>query len=196
MNPKSTMTAAEFAAAKLDLPESGRWHELHLGRPVMLSAPDDEHGVIVLNLTRMLAMWFRQQPAGSWYACHELGLQIQSQPDSVIVPAVTVFNGGELFAQTDRAIASETPRLVIDVASSNDRRKDMRTRTLGCLQLGVETIWIPDPFKKEVQIIRRGAPTLALGRRQILEGGSTLPGFEIPVEHVFSQPDWWTNPRR
>lgn len=186
------MTAAEFASAKHELPESGRWHELHDGQTVLLSAPDDVHGTIVLNLSRALAQWFRTQPIPSrGYACHGLGLHVQSQPDSVYVPAVSIFQSSRVFSQFDLVIATEVPRMVIDIASSNDRRSDMRLRTTAYMKLGVEVIWIPDPFKKEIQVIRRGAHTLALGKWQTLEGGDQLPGFRIAVESVFAQPLWW-----
>jgi Uma2 family endonuclease len=52
-------------------------------------------------------------------------------------------------------------------------------------------VWIPDPFKKEVQVIRRSAHTLALGKWQTLNGDPVLPGFQIEVEKVFAQPKWW-----
>ncbi len=192
MSELTSMTASEFAAARHDLPESGRWHELHDGQTVMLSAPDDAHGTIVLNLTKALAEWFRTQPPQTrGYACHESGLHVKSQPDTVYVPAISIFQGGRAFSQFEQFIATEVPRLVVDIASSNDRRQDMRLRTTACMKLGVETVWIPDPFKKEVQVIQRRAHTLALGNWQYLEGGDLLPGFRIEVEKVFAQPKWW-----
>ena len=187
------MTAQDFAAGKFDLPEGGRWHELHFGKPQMMSAPDDLHGVIVLNLSRALAQWLASRRAQkTCYAVHDVGLHVQRDPDTVLVPAMSVFTSGLPFSQSDMVVASEVPALVIDVASSNDRRREMRLRTTACLALGVNTIWIPDPFKKEVQVIRRGAHTLALGKWQTLDGGSVLPDFTMPVEKVFAQPEWWT----
>jgi len=192
MSNVPSLTAEQFAAGKQDLPEAGRWHELHDGQTVLLSAPDDVHGTIVLNLTRALAQWFQTQPVATrGYACPEIGLHVRSEPDTVYVPAISVFRDGQPFSQFDLAIASEVPQLVIDVASSNDRRTDMRLRTTAYLKLGVEMIWIPDPFKKEVQVIRRAAHTLALGKWQTLEGANVLPGFQIGVEQIFAQPKWW-----
>ncbi len=186
------LTASEFAARKLDLPDSGRWHELHDGLPVILSAPDDAHGNIVLNLSRALAEWFQTQPVASrGYASHDMGIHVKSQPDTVYIPAVSIFQGGKPFSQFDQVIATEVPRLVVDIASSNDRRTDMRLRTTAYLKHGVEAILIPDPFKKEVQVIRKSAHTLALGVWQFLEGDTLLPGFRIAVEKIFAQPKWW-----
>jgi len=192
MSDIRSITAADFATGKHELPEAGRWSELHDGQPVLLSAPDDLHGTIVLNLSRALAQWFQTQPIASrGYACPAVGIHVRSQPDTVYVPALSVFREGTPFSQFDLAVATEVPKLVIDIASSNDRRRDMRLRSTAYLKQGVDSIWIPDPFKKEIQVIRRSSHTLALGKWQVLEGGLLLPGFRIEVEKVFAQPDWW-----
>jgi Uma2 family endonuclease len=188
----SNLSARDFAELKYSLPEAGRWHELHDGQTVVLSAPDDVHGTIVLNLSRALAEWFKNQPPPTrGYACHDLGLHVQSEPDTVYVPAMSIFREGKPFGQSDNIIATEIPRIVIDVASSNDRRCDMRLRTTAYMKLGVECIWVPDPFKKEVQIIRRSGHTSSLGKWQTLDVGDLLPGFTMSVESVFVQPKWW-----
>ena len=188
----SALSAQDFAELKYSLPEAGRWHELHDGQTVLLSAPDDNHGTIVFNLSRALAEWFRKQPQQTrGYACHDLGLHVHSEPDTVYVPAMSIFREGKPFGQFDNVVATEIPRIVIDVASSNDRRCDMRLRTTAYMKHGVECIWVPDPFKQEVQVIRRASHTLSLGKRQTLEVGDLLPGFIMPVENVFVQPKWW-----
>ena len=134
-------------------------------------------------------------PQRTGYACHEIGLQVAAQPDTVYCPAISFFDSGSPFAQSDQVIASIVPRLVIEVASANDRRAEMRTRTLAYMQLGVEMIWVPDPVKKELQVIEKNAPTLALGERQILAGNQTLPEFRMKVSDVFAQPSWWGSGR-
>ncbi|MEI7700180.1 MAG: Uma2 family endonuclease [Planctomycetia bacterium] len=186
------LTAEEFESQRFDLPEAGRWHELHEGQPVLLSAPEAIHGTIVLNLSRLLAQWFAAQPARQrGYACFGLGITAERSPDTVYMPAISVFLNGVPFSQTDRTIASEVPCVIIDIASSNDRRTDMRRRTTSYLQHGVSMIWVPDPFKKEIQVIRRNQHTLALGAWQNLEGGTVLPGFTVAVADVFAEPKWW-----
>ncbi|MCA9061460.1 MAG: Uma2 family endonuclease [Planctomycetaceae bacterium] len=190
------LTARQFAEQKFSLPEGGRWHELHDGLPVLLSSPDDGHGTIVLNITRRLATWLQQSVSEKRYACHDVGLHVRSNPDTVYVPAITVFESDVRFSQTDMIIATEVPRLVVDVASSNDRRTDMRRRTHAFSELGVQMIWVPDPFKKEIQVLQRGRPIQALGDWQTISGGDVLPGFTMAVKDVFAQPGWWTAPRQ
>ena len=118
MSNASPITASEFAATKQNLPESGRWHELHDGHPILLSAPDDQHGTIVLNLTRAMAQWFQTQPIQSrGYACPEIGIHVKSEPDTVYIPAISVFRDGVPFSQFDQAIADFSDRY----ADQNER---------------------------------------------------------------------------
>ncbi|MCA9036389.1 MAG: Uma2 family endonuclease [Planctomycetaceae bacterium] len=194
---KRFMTADEFAARRMDFPEGGRWVELHEGFPVLLQAPDDAHGNVVLNISREFAVWFQAQGAASPdYAGYDLGLHVSTDPDTIYFPAISCFNKGPRFEQNDLLIASQRPHLVVDIASSNDRRRDMRLRTLAYLKMGVETIWIPDPFKREVQVVRKNQTTVSLGDWQILEGGQALPGFSLAVKTIFAQPSWWTGTKR
>lgn len=187
------MTAEEFAEQQDELPEGGRWHELHSGHPVLMEAPGDDHGNVVMNISRELGKWFQTLgPGQSSYAVHDLGLLVSRDPDTIYVPAISFFDCGPLFSQTGLLIATQIPRLVVDIASANDRRRDMRLRTAAYLNLGIDMIWIPDPFKKEIQVLRRSLHTLALGMRQTLEGGQLLPGFQMAVADVFAQPSWWT----
>ncbi|MCA9048186.1 MAG: Uma2 family endonuclease [Planctomycetaceae bacterium] len=187
------MTAEEFADCRHELPEAGRWHELHEGVPVLMQPPDDSHGNAVLNLSRALAEWFAGQPSPRLvYACHQIGLQVGSDPDTVYFPAISLFTSGRLFAESDNTIATSAPSLVIDIASANDRRLEMRRRIQAYLQLGVSSVWVPDPTKKEVQVIPRRGHTMALGPWQQLTDDRYLPEFSLRVSAVFEQPQWWT----
>ena len=188
----SLISASEFAERKLDLPEGGRWHELHDGQTVIMEAPDDDHGNAVLNLSRALAQWLQTRVEKTTaYACHEIGLHVTSDPDSVYCPAISFFGTGKQFEQSDKLVADAVPDLVIDIASANDRRRDMRRRTLSYIELGVHAVWVPDPMKKEVQVITSGEQTVAIAGRQLVESPALLPGFQIPVSNVFAQPEWW-----
>lgn len=190
MSSESFMTADQFTARRHELPDGGRWHELHEGQTVMLEAPDDAHGTAVLNIAKALARWFQnnvEQKVG--YACADLGLKVSD--NTVYFPALCFFDQGAQFAESDHLVAQSCPRLVIDVASSVDRRREMRLRTLAYQKLGVETIWVPDPTRKEILILQKGGDTLCLGERQTIQGNEILPKFELRVPDVFAQPEWW-----
>lgn len=187
------MTAGEFAARKYELPEAGRWHELHEGQAICMEPPDDGHGNAVLNLSRALALWFQSradQEVG--YACHEIGLAVEKDPDTVYCPAISYFVTGKQFEESEKCVADQVPQLVIDIASANDRRREMRRRTISYISIGVHMVWVADPMKREVQVIAPGTHTLALAGQQDLEGHHVLPGFQMKIAEVFRQPEWWT----
>ncbi len=187
------MTADEFAASRHTLPEGGRWHELHSGRLHLLSTPEEDHGTVVFNLSRALADWFRgREEADSGYAAFDIGLRVKTGPDTVLFPSMSFFDQGTRFGQSDLLIATLRPRLVVDIASTADRRQLMRERTLMYLKHGIQIVWIPDPFKREIQVLQRGRHTLVLGERQTLSGGEVLPDFAVPVADVFTEPSWWS----
>lgn len=190
------MKVLEFAERRFELPEGGRWYELHAGQPVLLEAPNDKHGNVVLNLSRAFAIWLQQSGASfRGYACHELGLHVEQDPDSVYVPAISFFDQGPLFSQTDLIVASQVPRVVVDVASAADRRREMERRIHAYLKLGVQVVWIPDPLKNEIQVVRHDqSMNISLDEHQILEEHQWLPGFQIEVRRIFEQPSWWTGP--
>ena len=178
----SVLSAQDFAELKYSLPEAGRWHELHDGQTVLLSAPDDIHGTIVLNLSRALAEWFRKQPRQArGYACHDLGLHVHSEPDTVYVPAMSIFREGKPFGQFDNVIATEIPRIVIDVASSHDRRRDMRLRTTAYMKYGVECVWVINPET------RRSFIHTTEGSHEVKDGILRNPAGDlaVPLSAIF-----------
>lgn len=192
MTEQMILNADQFIDCRHDLPDGGRWHELHSGVPTMLEPPDDDHGNAVLNLSRALAEWFQMTEAEKvGYACPSIGIKVSSDPDTVYFPALSFFNQGRQYEQSDYSVATQTPSLIVDIASSNDRRREMRTRTLDYAELGVMTLWVPDPMKKELTVIQDGHHTTSLGEWQMLDGGDTLPGFRMKVADIYQQPDWW-----
>src|SRR5579864_2162436 len=114
------MTAEQFIEGRDELADGGRWTELVAGQPVILSPPTIEHGNSILNLSKALADYSQKEQGG--YACFELGLAIARNPDTVHFPAICFFTTGDLFAEAEKVITEVRPALVVEVASTNDRR--------------------------------------------------------------------------
>jgi Uma2 family endonuclease len=189
MNRDSPLTAEEFVVQRDELPDGGRWTELHAGEVVHLAPPDAEHGNVVLNLTKALAA--AAQPEHSGYPCFELGLIVERNPDSVWCPAVSYFTGGRAFAEADNVITETRPALVVEVASSNDRRKRLADRISRWLQWGVSAIWVLDTVDKLVHVVAPPRSPRQLRKDDPLEGGEIIPGFRVPAAELFAPPSWW-----
>lgn len=186
---RRTLTAEEFLEHRSSLPDGGQWAELVRGVPATLSPPDLEHGNIVLNFSKAFAAYVQSTLHG--YACFDLGLRVERSPDTVYFPAVSYFTSGPRFAEADNEITDSIPELVIELASTNDRRHQISDRINAYQRHGIGTIWLVDPHQKTVHLCRSG---LAGNRRfdqdDQLTGEDVLPGFQYRVADLFKPPDW------
>jgi Uma2 family endonuclease len=181
------LTAEQFAAC--ENPDEFRWTELVAGKILRLEPPDALHGRIVLNISKSIASYSHEKgDSHDGYACFELGLIVARNPDTVRCPAISYFSGGQRFAEVDKIITDSHPALVVEVASSADRRRHAAARVEGYLRWGVGFIWLADPIDRQIHVYEAGRPGRRLGARQALEGGNVLPGFRMFVSDVFSQP--------
>lgn len=188
------LTAEQFAASRDDLPDGGRWTELVGGKVVALSPPEDQHGRALLNLSQMLADHAQrglQQSEPQGYAYFELGLIVRRNPDTVRCPAASYFVGGAAFEESDKLVTETRPRLVIEIASSNDRRRDMAERVQTYLDWGVELVWVIDPHARQVHVFQKDRRPQVLAAHQTLAGSGPLAGFKTSVGDIFKEPKWW-----
>ncbi len=183
-----TYTAEEFDTQRFDLPDCGRWHELESGEVLSLQPPDALHSAVVLNLTRAIGSWLHENAnSADGYTCFDLGIIVARCPDTVLRPPVSYFSGGNRFAQVGETLTSETPALVVEVASTNDRRHRMRERVRDYLALGVDTIWVVDTDKLELNVMKKSEASTLLPKHRILRAENLLPGFSIQVGDIFHE---------
>jgi Uma2 family endonuclease len=185
------LTAEEFALLIAD--DEGDFDvqraELLQGRLAILEAPDLIHGAVVLNFSKALAAYLHRSPDEQGYAAFEIGLIVSRDPDTVRRPPVSLFVGGERFAELDRTVTETRPALVIEIASTNDRRRMMRDRVESYLNWGVRTVWVVDTAEKSVHGIQQGkAPRLFSGNQSI-PGGPVFADFKFPVNALFVMTD-------
>ena len=199
MIDSALLTAESFDDARYDLPDGGQWLELVRGRVEALSPPEEEHRIAVLNLSKALASHLQEHREG--YPCFDLGLLVSRNPDTIRFPAISYFLGGELFDETDKAITETRPALIVEVMSSNDRRRSLNDRIFEYTNWGVEVLWVVDPLDKSVHTLRPGYANQAAREHETLSGSLSwrhkataqpiLPGFRIAVSDIFTPPVYW-----
>ena len=189
MSESQSYTAEQFLEARLELPEGGRWTELDQGKIRTLEPLDIEHGTIVLNISKVLSVFFHKANQG--YACFDLGLIVHRDPDTVRFPAISIFKTGERFEETDKAISERKPAAIIEVASTSLRRQLMESHVTDYVNWGVELIWVIDPEAREVLEYRPGQTCQVLNVDGKIIGGEVLPEFSMKVIDLFAEPDWW-----
>lgn len=184
--------ASHFTVEQLQglLEEGERWLELSEGRLIRHDPPDVAHGNIVRNISRALAAHLRQRP--DLVACFDLGLITSRNPDSVRFPAISGFPLPGGFAESDRLITDSVPRLVVEIASTNDRRRNLADRVKEFLQWGVTSVWVFDPIDRQAHLFVRGEMARKFREEELLRDTHVVPGFELRVAEAFADPEWWS----
>jgi Uma2 family endonuclease len=181
----SYFTAEQF----LELLQDGeRWIELSAGQLIRHTPPDEAHGNVVRNVSRALAVHLRKKPVA--VACFDLGLVIGHDPDTVLCPAISCFPLPGGFEESDKLITETVPKLVMEVASTNDRRAELSERVRSHLDWGVEAVWVFDPVDRQAHQFQRGASSRRYRDHETLIDAIVLPGFQIPVADAFADPRW------
>ena len=73
------------------------------------------------------------------------------------------------------------PDLAIEVLSPTDQPHKMRLKVANYLAAGT-TLWLVDPAAKTVEVYAPGQPARLLGQEDMLDGGTLLPGFSLPIK--------------
>ncbi|MBM4074588.1 MAG: Uma2 family endonuclease [Planctomycetes bacterium] len=183
--PQPTLTIEEFEER---LAEGDRWIELVNGHLMRFEPPDEIHGDVVRNLSRALARYLKKITGVS--VSFELPLIISRASNTIRCPAVSCFRTSNRFDETDKLVSDSCPELVIEVASTNQRRRSMTERVVSYFDTGIQEIWIIDPIDRNVHQFRPGSPGTILDETEILSSENLLPEFEVSVADLFSPPKW------
>jgi Uma2 family endonuclease len=185
------LSVDQFLLERDALPYGGRWAELVEGIPICFEPPDPVHGNVILNISKSLADFIHRTGLG--YACFDLGLLLAREPDTLRYPAVSLFVDGPLFAESDKLFTDATPAFVVELASSADRRRLMRSREREFLSRGVKLVWTIDTESRDVQVASADDPEVRrFGGDEYVPSHPLLPDLSIRAESLFAEPSWWT----
>ena len=170
------------------LADGDRWIELVAGHLIRLSPPDEIHGDVVRNLSHPLAKIVKSLP--DLCVCFELPIVISRERATVRCPAISCFQSATRFEETEKLLTDTRPALVIEVASTSDRREGMSDRVSSYLDAGVIGVWVIDPVTRHVHQFVSGRGGAMLKENDVLNGSPLLPCLQLPVADLFQQPKW------
>jgi Uma2 family endonuclease len=178
------MTANEFFDFVHRPENAGKWFELVRGEVIELPPPGERHGVVCSNVNLALSLYVRQRKQG-YVICNDTGVLLDRDPDTVRGPDVAYFETSRRYTEMNPKFVEQTPALVVEVWSPNDRPGKMTRRVAGYLRSGVKMVWLIDPEECDVTIYRPGQEDEVYDRTQDLSGGDLLPGFRCAVADLF-----------
>jgi Uma2 family endonuclease len=81
------------------------------------------------------------------------------------------------------------PDLVVEVISRGNTREEMDRKLIDYFAAGVRLVWYVYPAVSEVRVYASATKFATLGGADTLDGGKVLPGFQLPLAKLFTQPE-------
>jgi Uma2 family endonuclease len=87
----------------------------------------------------------------------------------------------------DEPIPDLAPDLAIEVLSRGNKKKEMRIKRRDYFQSGVHAVWEIQPKTQTAEVYKSPTKRLRIGPDGALDGGTILPGFELPLKELFAR---------
>lgn len=93
----------------------------------------------------------------------------------------------------DRAVPDEeawdvVPDIAIEVMSRSNSAAEVQAKIRAYFKAGVRQVWVVHPTTAEVYLYDSPKSVRIFERTDVLDGGSLLPGFQLPLTSVFHAP--------
>ena len=85
-------------------------------------------------------------------------------------------------------LADLVPNLAIEVVSQSNTRKEMEQKLKDYFRCGVELVWYVYPTSHTVVVFEGPELAHTLSDLDELAGGKVLPGFRLPIQQLFREP--------
>jgi len=174
-----SVTAEEFW--RLSQSEEFRG-ELIAGEVRELTPPGFEHSCIFGNVYEMLLAFVKARKLGK--VLGECGFLISRDPDTVLAPDVAFISAERMPATITRKFCEVVPDLAVEVVSPGDAYSEVRDKAERYLAGGVKEVWIADPRRGVVEVVRPPDKWIVLRGDDLIET-PLLPGFSAPARSVF-----------
>jgi Uma2 family endonuclease len=175
------MTAEEL----LKLPRGRFRYELVKGEFITMSPSGSEHGVIVVNITLLLAQYVKAKNLGLVFGA-ETGFRIEENPDTVRAPDVAFISRKNI---PESSVPKEywrgAPDLAVEDLSPRDAASKVEQKAREWLSAGAKLVWTINPKRRTVTVHRAPSDVLTLSENDELSGEMIVPGFRCRVSEIF-----------
>jgi Uma2 family endonuclease len=160
--------------------------ELERGEVIPLSPGSLGHSGISANVAILLGMWARRTAHGRVYT-NEAGVVTESDPDTVRGVDVAYFSFKRLpRGRQPSGFARVPPNLAVEIIGKGQGWKKMVEKAGEYLRMGVDRVWIIDPKKRSVCVLRPDSEPVILTGGQTVADPRILPGFRCKIREFFA----------
>lgn len=185
----STLTRSENLTEEqlLSLPHIGK-AEMIDGRLIVAPA-GSEHGGTSMQLGRLLLNYVDEHRLG-WVFDSSTGFYMRS--GDLLSPDVAFVSAARLkgMKRLPRRFFQGSPDLLAEVLSPNDTPHEIERKMTEYFASDTKLAWLVDPATKTVTPYHDAKPGRVLSGSDVLDGEDVVPGFTLPLEQLFAQPDF------
>jgi len=178
------VTAVEFLAH----PAGARASELVRGAVHVMTPASGAYGVVAGTIFAALNAFVERRQLGMCFP-DNTGFQLPGLDDTVRSPDVAFVRAERLPADgIGSGWMTVTPDLVVEILSPSETTSELEEKVRDYRTAGTRLFWIVDPLGRTVSI-RGDAQSRehTAHEGEILDGADVLPGFVMPVEHLFAR---------
>lgn len=180
---KALITAEQFM--QMDLGDGT--FELVRGEVIRVPPSMPEHGIVCGNVVFPLESFGRQTGYG-YVLCNDSAVLTERAPDTVRGADVCFYSQKRWpRSEVGSGLPPVPPDLVVEVATSGDRRSEIDRKVGEYLRAGVPMVWVVDPKSRNLETYRPGDEwePVALSESDTVEDLPELPGFRCRVVEFF-----------
>lgn len=145
------------------------------------------HSFVSVRVSTLLQNWADRHRCG-WVCGNELGLITKAGPDTVRGADVAYYSYERLPRDTEEeGFLAVPPNLVVEVVGVASSWRQLLEKAGEYLVMGVDRVWIVDPKRRCVCIVRPDQEPIVLNDKQALTDAVVLPKFKCRVRDLFAR---------
>jgi len=147
------------------------------------------HSRILVRLARFLDVWLDGQPGPRGEVLGgEVGVRLRRNPDTTVgIDVAYISPEVAKRPRTGTKLIDGVPVLAVEILSPSDKHEEINEKVDTYLSAGVSLVWIIDPHRRTVEIIRLNAEPELVNVEQELTAEPHLPGFRVAVARLFPE---------
>ncbi len=161
--------------------------ELVRGELVPVTPAGMEQGRLAGRIAVKLGVYAEPRRLGSVYVA-ETGFRLFQDPDTVRAPDVAFISAErEAGLGSRRGFFPGAPDLAVEIRSPDQTLAELEDKAREYLDAGARLVWLVAPPTRTVRVYAPGAAPTVRSMGDLLDGGSVLPGFALPVAELFRE---------
>ena len=173
------MTVEEFA----QITEDGRFDLV--GGDVWAFGPNwVSHSMVGTDLLRILFTHVEEHRSGIVLASH-VGCQLWPNVATVLCPSIAYISAARVPPRDTDGFFAGAPDIALEVVHFSEQPWQTQMKVGLYLKAGARLVWTIYPLERHVIVYTGDAPPRMLGSTDVLDGGSVLPGFRLPLSEIF-----------